>query len=177
MGTTLKFTGVLEHIHEGVARVLGLDLRRFPVEKSTTADGRRLPGLELVIEPNAEVKVWDGTLEGAIRDFAVLGFQIVGEGTLDLAFHIDTPVSESNLAASGSNPKYVPQPRLSCLVPRIYDHDRCLLNPTNNTMLGIDGDGKPNVLTSGSTVEGKIYGAWLANRGTTDVRVVFFIAE
>lgn len=177
---TIKTHHALEHTANGRAVILGMDTRRVPIEKTTgttpaTAGQRYMK--EHIIAAGAEVELWNGTVEGALRDFAIMGMQIVGEGQLELALYADTPESESDLTPSGDNPKWIPQGRLSCASAREYDHNRVKINPTNNTLVGTDGDGKPNVFTSGSSVSGKWYKASVQNDTASAVTLVFYICE
>lgn len=116
-----------------------------------------------------KVLIWDGTAAGAIRDWSVLSVRVVGTGSLELEWMVDTPTSESNLVASGSNPKIIPD-SISETAAMMKDNSRVWMHATPATTMGLTS-GVPTLFTSAGNALFKRYKLWAWNRSTSDVTV------
>lgn len=125
---------------------------------------------------NDLVCVWDGTLTGSIREFTVLSARIIGTGSLDMIWQVDTPTSESNLAASGSAPLCIPG-SMSELGVFQCDNNRIKMHATPATTMAVAGSGKPNLYTAAGTALFKRYKLWAWNRSSSAVTVEVTVAD
>jgi len=124
-----------------------------------------------------QVLIWDGTAAGAIRDWSALSLQVLNssDGTLELYWMVDTPTSESDLTASGSNAKVIPD-SISCAVQRKWDNPRIWMHGTNNTTMGLTA-GEPTLFTSSNNALYKRYKLWAWNREDAAVDVEFAVMD
>jgi hypothetical protein len=100
----------------------------------------------LLVAASAKVLLWDGTITGALRDWSAFYLRLK-EGALQLTWMIDTPVSESNLAASGTNPFAVHE-SVSNFLAMQKDNNRVLMNPTDADQIGFTA-GVPEIWNEG----------------------------
>ena len=113
------------------------------------------------------------------NDWDFLEVRVRGEGVLHCWEVWDTPESDTDLAASGDNPRahYF---SLNCNLPRMFSAGRSvLIHPTLATDLGVTA-GKPSVMTDplDGMLTGYIYSIWAFNPDTeNDVRVELIRAK
>lgn len=108
--------------------------------------------------------VWS-YLEGA-QSFSSLIFQVRAEGFLWLSWLVDSPTSSSDFTPTGTRQK-VHNIGLSCYTPFIMNTQQALVHATLATAAGLDGSGFPSILTSATSVAGRVYKVWARNTSTT----------
>ena len=116
-----------------------------------------------------KVLVWDGTAAGSIRDWSVLSIRTIGTGSLELEWKVDTPTSEANLVASGTNPRVIPD-SMSDTAPLMKDNTRVWMNATATTTMDLTS-GVPTLFTSAGNALFKRYKLWAWNRSTSAVTI------
>jgi len=116
-----------------------------------------------------KILVWDGTAAGAIRDWSVLSVRVLGTGSLELEWMVDTPTSEANLVASGSNARILPD-SVSNTAALMKDNTRIWMNATQTTTMGLTG-GVPTLFTSAGNALFKRYKLWAWNRSSSAVDI------
>jgi len=183
MSATLKFRWDLEILDAGRPEpVPGVDLVRPVKEVTIPGDFRAYD--EIVLP------AWDGTADPTVlwewqrRDaWQVFIAQVVGgEGYAHLAWKIDKPVSaedftpESEQAVAVNTWRRTCHADLSCYTPFVLNAVQSLVHPTLATGAGFDADGFPAILTSGSTVAGRIARIWGRNNSlTADIRLRLWV--
>ncbi len=105
--------------------------------------------------------------------FKFIGIQVVS-GELTVALHVDTPVSASDSAASGTNPR-VRSFNVGPGLPFILSSQNARLHATLTTDAGLTG-GVPNIFATPSAGTGYIYAVWIGNLTTTPA-VVRWVAR
>lgn len=180
--STIAITGGIIHRVGINTTVVGSTV--VPIEKTgaNTVQGR-IDVKSIVIAATGDsgggdkVLVWDGTVAGAIRDWSVLSLQVTdSSGTLELYWQIDTPNSESDLAASGAHPFVIPD-SMSCAAMKIYDNARVWANTDFTRTTGLTG-GVPSQMTANPNDKlYKRYKLWVMNRGTSAVDLTFSVMD
>lgn len=164
--STIRHYDALYHEAGGVVRALGQRGLRQPVEKTNAADGRVVEQ-DFVVEPGDMILVWDGDADGSIRDFAFLRLIIIGSGTLNLYWIVDTVDVDG--AYTGAQEKACPD-SMSCLLPAQWCTPDIETNPTAADVTGVSG-GLPVLESDAGTVLGKRKRLYVKNPDTATANV------
>lgn len=158
----------VEQTRDGITKVVG-NLSQ-PI-KVVELDGTILvPEREGILLPGQGVTVWNAPGDPNLK---LLTMEVLdGAGVLDGVMQVDTSTSSTNLAQSGTNPRWIPIPELSCNAPFVLTSPRIRFHPTLATMFG-DTSGAATILTATGVVNGYIYRLRWDNLGLEPVRYRF----
>lgn len=170
MGVSLiKFYSAIVHTVNAVSRCFG---NQFSPTEATgeNATNGKAQIYTVSVPATSYALIWNGQETGAIRDWTALALKATDatDGTLELYWLVDTPTSEDDLTASGSNPKGLPD-SMSCKATKVFDNARVYMSTTNNTTLGATA-GVPT-LVSGTYSLFKRYRLYARNRAAAAVDV------
>lgn len=124
-----------------------------------------------ILTPGQGVAVWNAQ---AAPLFKLMTMEVLdGAGVLDGVMQVDTPTSSTNLAQSGTNKRWMPIPRRSCVAPFVMDSPYIRFHPTLATMFGNDVNDNATILTASGVVDGLVYRVRFDNLSTESVRYRF----
>lgn len=150
------------------------DLREPIKPVSATGDFRKVASITLPKSATRPVLLWSSAEN---QQFEMIALKLLNQsGYVRVAWEVNKPVSATDLTADGTTHRRINQADLSCFAPFVLSSDEAPVHPTIATAAGVDGNGEPAILTSGSTVSGRVYKLWAINTSTTaDAEIAVYV--
>lgn len=150
------------------------DLREPIKPVSVTGDFRKVASITLAKSATRPTLLWSSTEN---QKFEAIALKLLNQsGYVRLAWEVNKPVSDTDLTADGTTHRRINQADLSCFAPFVLSSDEAPVHPTIATGAGVDANGEPAILTSGTTVSGRVYKLWAINTSTTaDAEIAVYI--
>lgn len=174
MAATAGIFHAIRVLDSGEATFLGTTgLSR--VLKETNVTLRKNIVRRFTLIPGEAINVWNQLSDPA---FSFFSLRVVEDGgVLQTRIYLDNPISESNLTASGGDPKWIPWLNIRCQSPLILTDYRISNNPTDADFVGVDVGGLPVIDTDADTVNGVVYRLRVKNVGAANVTAEMIVIE
>lgn len=150
----------------GTIRRVGSSIRaarEVTITPATTIDMER----EVVVPAGGHVVVYDYDDD---PDFNLLSVEVVSDGGfLYATVKKDAPTSSTDKTPAGTCVNWHNE-GMSCFAPKVWDSQRCKVNPVLADAAG-DTGGFPTIMSDAGTVDGYIYKVVIYNPGTSDATI------
>jgi hypothetical protein len=174
MAATAGIFHAIRTIKDGEATFLGTT-GLSKVLKETNVTLRKNIFRAFTLVPGESINIWNQLSDPS---FAFFSLRVVEDGgVLQTRMYLDNPISESNLTASGVDPKWIPWLNIRCQSPMILTDFRIANNPTDGDFVGVDGSGLPLIDSDPGTVSGVLYRLRVKNVSASDVTAELIVLE